>query len=91
MGESMDLDLHGRVAIITGASSNGIGRAIALQLAEEGCRIAIVARRRVLLGELAKKILKKNRQYLPDYFCRLDQEKIGGRYSRPRVARLRPC
>ncbi len=39
----MDLGLNGKVAIITGAS-RGIGRAIALALADEGCNVAICAR-----------------------------------------------
>ncbi len=39
----MDLGLTNRVAIVTG-SSRGIGRAIALGLAAEGCRLAVVAR-----------------------------------------------
>ena len=39
----MDLELRGKIAIITG-SSRGIGRAIALALAGEGCRVVLSAR-----------------------------------------------
>ncbi len=40
----MDLNLTGRVALVT-ASSLGIGQAIAMELAQEGCKVAICARR----------------------------------------------
>ena len=51
----MDLELKGKTALVTGASS-GIGRGIALALGAEGVRLAIAARRRNLLDELANEI-----------------------------------
>ena len=51
----MDLGISGRTALVTGASI-GIGRGIALALAAEGVRLAVVARRRTLLEELAAEI-----------------------------------
>jgi 3-oxoacyl-[acyl-carrier protein] reductase len=51
----MDLELSGKVALVTGASA-GIGRCIARMLAAEGCRLAILARRRHLLETLATEL-----------------------------------
>ena len=52
----MDLQLAGKTALVTGASSVGIGRVIARGLAEEGVRVAISARRAHLLDEVAQQI-----------------------------------
>ncbi|RVX38788.1 3-oxoacyl-[acyl-carrier protein] reductase [Nonomuraea polychroma] len=51
----MDLNLEGQVAFITGASK-GIGRAVAEQLAAEGCDVVITARTADELERTAKKI-----------------------------------
>lgn len=48
----MDLGLRGKVALVGGASS-GLGRAIAEELAAEGCDVALVARRGDLLRQIA--------------------------------------
>ncbi|HYU18649.1 MAG TPA: SDR family oxidoreductase [Chloroflexota bacterium] len=48
----MDLGLAGKAAIVTGGSA-GIGRGVALRLAQEGARVAICARRAEPLEEAA--------------------------------------
>jgi len=54
----VDLGIKDKCALITGASM-GIGRGIALALAAEGVKTAIVARRRKLLDEVAEEIAAK--------------------------------
>jgi len=51
----VDLGLRGRVAIVTG-SSQGIGKAIALGLSQEGARVSICARNEKQLNETAREI-----------------------------------
>jgi 3-oxoacyl-[acyl-carrier protein] reductase len=54
----MDLQLKGKTALVTGASV-GIGRGIALALAREGARLALMARRGDLLEGVAGEIVAK--------------------------------
>jgi NADP-dependent 3-hydroxy acid dehydrogenase YdfG len=53
--EGGSMDLKGKNALITGASS-GIGEATALMLGKAGVKVAIVARRKDRLDDLAKRI-----------------------------------
>jgi 3-oxoacyl-[acyl-carrier protein] reductase len=54
----MDLGLKGKHALVSGGSE-GIGAAIALRLAQEGCDVAICARRKEPLEKTAKSISDK--------------------------------
>src|SRR4029450_11864420 len=48
----MDLQLTDKIAVVTG-SSRGLGAASAAALVQEGCRVAICARREVQLADAA--------------------------------------
>lgn len=54
----MDLQLQGKKAIVTGGS-RGMGKAIARQLACEGCDVAIGARTEGALREAATQIAQE--------------------------------
>src|SRR5215468_1254602 len=61
----MDLELTGKVAVITGAS-RGVGKAIARELAKEGVDVAICARHREALEEAASELEQETgRRILP--------------------------
>ncbi len=53
----MDLGLRGKVAMVSGAS-RGIGRAIALGLAAEGCRLSLCARGKEGVDRVAQEVPK---------------------------------
>ena len=55
------LSLAGRVALVTGASQ-GIGRACALALAQQGAKVAAAARNQEKLAELVKEISSAGRE-----------------------------
>jgi 3-oxoacyl-[acyl-carrier protein] reductase len=51
----MDLGLRGKAAVVTGAS-RGLGRAIAIELGREGCRIGLCARGKEALESAAAEV-----------------------------------
>jgi 3-oxoacyl-[acyl-carrier protein] reductase len=57
-------DLTGRVAVVTGGG-RGIGRAIALSLADAGADVAVVARTFSEIGDVAETIRSKGRRGVP--------------------------
>ena len=64
----MDLQLTGKKAIVTGAS-RGIGRAIARQLALEGCDVAICARTEGRLKEAAAALARESGRKVVPIVC----------------------
>lgn len=72
----MDLQLRGKKAIVTGGSA-GMGKAIARQLAREGCDVAIGARTERPLREAARDIAQETgRSIVPFVVDTLDGESI---------------
>jgi 3-oxoacyl-[acyl-carrier protein] reductase len=61
----MDLGLHDKIVLVT-AASKGLGRAVALRLAQEGAHVALCARGEVELAQAAAEIeAHTGRQALP--------------------------
>jgi len=72
----MDLQLQGKRAIVSGGS-RGIGKAIARQLAKEGCDVALGARSEGPLQEAAGEIAKESgRRVVPIVCDTMDPESI---------------
>ncbi|HEX8811878.1 MAG TPA: SDR family NAD(P)-dependent oxidoreductase, partial [Terracidiphilus sp.] len=53
--EKKMIDLRGRIALVTGASQ-GIGRAVAMELARAGATVALAARNETKLAEAVSEI-----------------------------------
>ena len=74
----MDLQLQGKIAIVTGGS-HGMGKAIARQLAREGCDVAIGARTEGPLREAATEMAQETgRKIVPLIVDTLNAESIKG-------------
>src|SRR6266851_7246881 len=84
----MDLGLKGRVALVTGASM-GIGEATAIELAGEGCDMAICSRHPEQLANVRDQVLSRGVQCVvaqcdvrkPDEIAALMNE-VGRAYGR---------
>ena len=68
-------DFKNKVALITGAGS-GIGRALALQLAEEGCNLALVDWNNETLEETKSLLSSKNISVSTHNFDLRDKDRI---------------
>jgi ketoreductase len=60
----MQAKLDGKIALVTGGGS-GIGKAIALKLAQNGAKVAIASRTRSRLEEAVKELTDRSLQVLP--------------------------
>ena len=68
----MDLQLQGRVAIVTGGGM-GIGKEVARFLSQEGCKVVICARRMSYLEEAAAEISAETGNEVLPLFCDTNQ------------------
>ncbi len=67
--------IKGKVALITGASE-GLGRAVCMRLAKEGCKIAALARTKSTLDALVKEVENAGGEIIPLVASVSDYEQI---------------
>jgi len=68
-------EIKGKVALITGASE-GLGRAVSIRLAKEGCKIAALARTKNKLDALVKEVEKEGGEIVPLVTSVSDYDKV---------------
>ena len=78
----MDLGLRGKIAIVA-AASKGLGKAVAMELAQEGAEVAICARNPADLERAAREIRDRTGRAVIAH--PLDVTKIGRASCRERV------
>ena len=71
----ISFDLTGKVAVVTGASS-GLGQQFARALSEQGCDVAILARRKERLEEFSKELKQNGQDCLPVSCDVTDEETV---------------
>lgn len=71
----ISFDLTGKVAVVTGASS-GLGQQFAKSISEQGCDVAILARRKERLEEFSKELKQNGHDCLPVSCDVTDEESI---------------
>ena len=71
----ISFDLTGKVAVVTGASS-GLGQQFARALSEQGCDVAILARRKERLEEFSKELKQKMDKIVYLFHVMLQMKKV---------------
>jgi len=80
------MDFRGKTVVITGASS-GLGYKLAELAAKEGCRLALLSRRKEITDKLAEKLTETGSQIL-SLSCDVTNKQEFKKHSTPLKATL---